>query len=431
MCIAASPVRRTFGLRDYGTGTWEGGNPKCDHVAFKIDANHVAFRKSTLGVGNYKQPAKNTAFRSKTKLYRGECKKCGAKRLDKQLGNEDTPEEYVANMVNVFREVRRVLRDDGTFWLNIGDSYCSNPATRASPNRDDEMTTRNTPTLNKTYQRRVTASGDLKAGDLIGIPWMLAFALRADGWYLRGDNIWHKPNPMPESCSNRCSKNHEYLFLLTKSRRYYFDNIAIMVKAKDWSKGGPGTGIKKTAHYSPNNGGNEGLSRLASKYKKGEQPDTANKRTVWTVATKAFKGAHFAVMPDLLVKPCILAGTSEKGCCAKCGAPYRRVVKKIRNATRPGTNTKVTDTDDKTHGNRDPRRHVTKVITKGWKPTCECGIKETKPCVCLDPFSGAGTVAKVAVSKGRNFVGIELNPKYAEMSRKRISKAILNRGFAL
>jgi hypothetical protein len=212
---------------------------------------------------------------------------------------------------------------------------------------------------------------------------------------LRVENIWYAMNKIPEPVETRCSRAHEYVFHFAKTRQYYYDKVAIMVKAKD------------------------------------TQSETANKRTVWTVATKSFKGAHFAVMPDLLVKPCVLAGTSEKGCCPQCGAPWRREIKKLRSPTRPGTSTKVIGTNDKTHGNRDPRRHITRIITEGWKPACNCGVKQTKPCVVLDPFSGAGTVAKVAASKGRHFVGVELNPEYAELARKRISKAILNRGFAL
>jgi DNA modification methylase len=176
-CVTSPPY---WGLRDYGTARWEGGDAECEHVRLKR-GDH-----STIDGGNYQS----------REIYREACGKCGAVCVDGQLGLERTPEEYIAKMVEVFRELRRVLRNDGTLWLNIGDCY-------QGGNRG--------------------TFGDLKPKDLVGIPWMLAFALRADGWWLRQDIIWSKPNPMPESVTDRCTKAHEYLFLLTKSARYYFN----------------------------------------------------------------------------------------------------------------------------------------------------------------------------------------------------------------
>ena len=215
-----------------------------------------------------------------------------------QIGQEQSPEEYIQEMVNVFRLVRDVLTDDGTLWLNIGDSYYNYrkdgciPKQTFSNNRQD---------LPVTTPRRSNKLEGYKEKDLIGIPWMLAFALRADGWYLRQDIIWHKPNPMPESVKDRCTKAHEYIFLLSKNKRYYYDNEAIKEPAKDWgtrdrSKGkyhNPGTGL------SPHSG-------LEKSYEK------KNKRSVWTVNKKPYKGAHFATYPRELIVPCIRAG-SEKG----------------------------------------------------------------------------------------------------------------------
>ena len=192
---------------------------------------------------------------------------------DGQIGLEETPESYVQKMVDVFREVKRVLRDDGTLWLNIGDSYNGSGGNHKKPK------------------------------DLIGIPWMLAFALRTDGWYLRQDIIWHKPNPMPESVRDRCTKAHEYIFLLSKSPKYYFDSEAIKIPVKqEW-----GTRDRTNGKYHNDGTGLRPHSGLEKSYTK------ANKRSVWTVTTKPFKDAHFATYPESLIVPCVLAGCAEGG----------------------------------------------------------------------------------------------------------------------
>jgi len=219
--------------------------------------------------------------------------------VDGQIGLEATPEEFVAKLVKVFREVRRVLRDDGTLWLNLGDSYnaagreghgtrqgCKQGTNRASATKADNC--------------RPSVEW-LKPKDLIGIPWRVAFALQADGWYLRQDIIWHKPNPMPESVRDRCTKAHEYIFLLSKSERYYFDNGAIKEPATCDRMRGPAlhADLKST-------NGNGGLSRR-------EPQDFRNRRSVWTVSTRAFSGAHFATFPPNLIEPCVLAGAPPEG----------------------------------------------------------------------------------------------------------------------
>ena len=212
-----------------------------------------------------------------------------------QIGLEQTPEQYIAAMVEVFRCVRDVLADDGTLWLNIGDSYASNPASGGQ--QSSKMTGgehKRTPSERK-YQR----PDGLKPKDLIGIPWMLAFALRADGWYLRQDIIWHKPNPMPESVRDRCTKAHEYIFLLSKSERYFYDNEAIKEPCKqDW-----GTRDRKNGKYHNDGTGLQPHGGLEKSY------TMANKRSVWTVATRPYKGAHFATFPPALIEPCILVGS--------------------------------------------------------------------------------------------------------------------------
>jgi len=229
-----------------------------------------------------------------------------------QLGLESTPEEYVEKMVQVFQEVRRVLRDDGTLWLNLGDSYATHAGksqtagqfgkTKVTKGFDDIFTT------NK-YKAGAKAVG-LKEKDLVGIPWMVAFALRADGWYLRQDIIWHKPNPMPESVKDRCTKAHEYIFLLSKNRKYYFDNEAIKEDAKSESE----KRYKSTFYTGKKEISGQGRPGNASNtpgYKKWT--GKRNKRSVWTVTTKPFKEAHFATFPPDLIEPCILAGCPEGG----------------------------------------------------------------------------------------------------------------------
>jgi len=214
---------------------------------------------------------------------------------DGQIGLEETPEEYIKAMVEVFRCVWDVLEDDGTLWLNIGDSYAGNNS-RASNNGRAGFGNAREKVVNRTGE-------GLKTKDLIGIPWMLAFALRADGWYLRQDIIWHKPNPMPESVQDRCTKSHEYIFLLTKSQKYYYDHEAIKDPVKDdW-----GTRDRANGKYHNEGTGLQPHSGLEKSY------EMANKRSVWSVPVKPYTGAHFAVFPSELIEPCILAGAPVGG----------------------------------------------------------------------------------------------------------------------
>jgi DNA modification methylase len=219
---------------------------------------------------------------------------------DAQIGLEQTPEEYVAALVDVFRDVRRVLRDDGTVWLNLGDSYCNSNGF-ARPSAEYQREGRNNAPSNDRNLRYLHEAG-YKTKDLIGIPWRVAFALQADGWYLRQDIIWSKPNPMPESVQDRCTKAHEYIFLLSKSPRYYFDNDAIKEQAQDW-----GERDRTNGKYHNDGSGLSPHSGLEKSY------ETKNKRSVWTVSPKPFKEAHFAVYPPELIEPCILAGCPEGG----------------------------------------------------------------------------------------------------------------------
>lgn len=277
-----------------------------------------------------------------------------------QLGLEATPEEYVAKLVAVFREVRRVLRDDGTLWLNLGDSYAGSWGNQGrKPDRGTQRKA-NGPMMQRfggygeLDTRRRTGSWvndhpHLKPKDLVGIPWRVAFALQADGWYLRSDVVWAKPNPMPESVRDRPTKSHEYVFLLTKSERYYYDRRA--VSEPTVSTHGSGNGYRRAARLSYADGGGPRGSDAP-----WQPAASRNRRTVWTVPTRPFKGAHFATFPEALVEPCILAGCPEGG-------------------------------------------------------------------TVLDPFFGAGTTGVVSARHGRGCIGIELNPAYAAIARERLSTA--------
>jgi DNA modification methylase len=272
-----------------------------------------------------------------------------------QLGLEKTPEEYVAGMVAVFREVRRVLRDDGTLWLNLGDSYAGSTMTGGTGSKE---TGRREARMIADRNTGFTPDG-LKPKDLCGIPWRVAFALQAAGWWLRSDIIWSKPNPMPESVTDRCTKAHEYIFLLSKQARYFYDAKAIAEAAAGWNGSEFDDGKNEISH--PNVGRNrtrktgEGTdSEIGTKGCCGDSP-SRNRRSVWTIPTQSFKGAHFATFPEKLVEPCILAGCPEGG-------------------------------------------------------------------VVLDPFGGSGTVGVVAKRLKRNYILIELKPEYCEMARRRIAE---------
>ena len=287
-CVTSPPY---YGLRDYGTAKWEGGDDSCEH-SISMPTKWNDPKRGT----NVLRP--ETAHRGGSSTH---CHKCGATRIDSQLGLEETPEEYIKAMVEVFRCVWDVLEDDGTLWLNIGDSYCnSNGFARASPEYQREG--RNNMPANDRKLDKLHETG-LKTKDLIGIPWMLAFALRADGWYLRQDIIWHKPNPMPESVQDRCTKAHEYIFLMSKSQKYYYDHESIKDPVKqDW-----GTRDRNDGKYHNEGTGLQPHSGLEKSY------EMANKRSVWTVNTKPYAGAHFAVFPQELIEPCIMAGAPVGG----------------------------------------------------------------------------------------------------------------------
>ncbi len=362
---------------------------------------------------------------------------------DGQLGLEKTPEEYVEKLVEVFREVRRVLRKDGTLWLNLGDSYAGSGPSGASyqsnttigrngKSRDGNFAI--SKTLGErglTYvEKKPIPPPGLKAKDLCGIPWRVAFALQADGWWLRSDIIWAKPNPMPESVTDRPTKSHEYLFLLTKSANYFYDAEAIKERAVE----GLDLGILRSIKAANGQGPTDRASidkRLATgiDIREGNPSGNRNKRSVWTIATAPYPDAHFATYPPDLIKPCIMAGTSAKGCCAKCGAPWERIVEREKSfesgSGRAGNMPNGKQDLRASDTNSTPDIRLGPVIstqTLGWQPTCKHQIGAgwmVEPCTVLDPFAGSGTTGMVALELGRKAVLIELNPAYVELIEQR------------
>jgi DNA modification methylase len=249
--------------------------------------------------------------------------------VEGQIGLEQTPKEYIENMVDVFNHVKELLADDGTLWVNIGDSYARTGGDSSQKGRHWDGR-KNNP---NTGHNRYASDMGLKAKDLIGIPWMLAFALREAGWYLRQDIIWHKPNPMPESVTDRCTKSHEYIFLLSKSPQYYFDHVAIKepsVNPESYKGRRKRSSMTEQSEIIMDK---FGATRSGFKnIEEGKTYPTRNKRDVWTVNVRPYKGAHFATYPTALIEPCILAGSPEK-ICVKCNTPYKRQTKIERNLT--------------------------------------------------------------------------------------------------
>ena len=343
-----------------------------------------------------------------------------------QIGLEPTPEAYLERMVEVFREVRRVLRDDGTLWLNLGDSYA---------NKGSDGTYGATATVGNTKsgQQKTTnkiVSG-LKTKDMCGIPWRVAFALQADGWYLRSDIIWHKPNPMPESVADRPTKGHEYLFLLTKRPRYYYDAEAVREAEMV-----PGASARQIEYQKRNKQRSDVKGDLVNNPRTwtgdgNSYKGRRNARTVWTISTQRYAYAHFATFPEELPRRCIGAGTSERGACPACGAPWRREVEltdEYRELLESENAWRTSEEKPDAFTNQQPKGHVSNVPKKnrttGWAATCECAAAEPVPCTVLDPFAGSGTTLLVACRMGRRGLGIEMSEEYLRLAERRIGAGL-------
>jgi DNA modification methylase len=348
--------------------------------------------------------------------------------VDGQIGLEQTPDEYVAQLVEVFRGVRRLLREDGTLWLNLGDSYAM--STKGAGGRGKQHTNNGSVMQDRRWQ----IPQGIKPKDLLGIPWRVAFALQADSWWLRSAIVWHKPNPMPESVTDRPTSAYEMVFLLAKSARYFFDAEAIQEPMTESAMARLKSPRYQNSKNRPDvNYGNPKTDEAtrARQVASGMR----NSRNVWTIATQPYSEAHFATFPPELAERCIKAGTSEKGCCAKCGAPWVRVVEKGEpdwehraacgadtSGGYNGQSTKGHDTAGVQNASDVKRRILEgmRLKTFDWSASCRCDAP-TQPCIVLDPFAGAGTTLLVADRLHRNSIGIELNPTYADMARRRIS----------
>jgi DNA modification methylase len=323
------------------------------------------------------------------------------------LGLEPTPNLYIKHLVEVFREVRRVLRDDGTCFIVIGDSYASGGRSTYRSGASDNKGH----VIQNDMPRPVDPPG-IKPKDIVGVPWMLAFALRADGWYLRQDIIWNKPSTMPESVTDRCTKSHEYVFLLTKRERYFFDNKAIKEDAGQPIGRPMMTGQHKQA----------ALGRELSSSTLGTNEGNAmrNCRSVWTIASEPLAEPHFAAFPSELVAKCILAGTSTRGVCPRCGAPWIRQVERIDVKEYRYLTIDIPGEENQ-RGCRDKLLENSQYVASGkWLSSCRCDAGDPVPATVLDPFVGSGTTAIVAAQLGCDAVGIDISPAYVDMARRRV-----------
>lgn len=343
------------------------------------------------------------------------------------IGLESTFEEHVEKMVAVFREVRRVLRDDGSLWLNYGDGYWGGKGQSSqawsSENQDRETLQKDHHHVAGKGQTRPTDGKHdiIKPKDLILMPATIAMALRADGWWIRSEIIWAKKNSMPESVQDRPTNAHEKVFLLTKSAKYFYDGVAVRV---------PSAYPNERRHPKGSEGAWEMDGRPKEKQPYGKKLrdstllGTSNLRNVWSMPTFSYPGNHYATFPPALAETCIKAGTSEEGVCSKCGAPAVREVKKRGGTTGRSWHNHE---NDETHGNKPGDRTMTaafetgeyQVETVGWKRSCECDV-ELGAATILDCFGGSGTSGLVADRLQRNAILIEINPDYCDMARARI-----------
>ena len=335
--------------------------------------------------------------------------------VDGQIGMEATLAEYIDTLVDVGRHLRRVLRPDGVMWWEHGDSYAGSwgaqgrGGTPSSSSTLKGLSTTQIAAAPKLGSHTGTIRDvGLKPKDLTGQPWRVAFALQNDGWWLRSANIWHRPNPMPESVTDRPTTAHSYVFMFAKNPKYFFDQEAVK---DDAASAGRIPGGNRKVDASRNDAERDMSIPVSS---------TRNIRTVWTIATSPFSEAHFATFPPALAERCIKAGTSERGCCPACGAPWVRSV----NVTYDNPGNRTTN-GPRSVTNRDftagfAVRLEKRTETTGFRPSCGCPPANPVPATVLDPFSGAGTTGLVADRLGRDAILIELNEDYADMAARRL-----------
>ncbi len=400
-CVVTSPPY--WGLRDYGTASYEGGDKNCDHT---ICDSGIDLKKNE----NIKRPAQN--------FNKSFCIKCGAKRIDKQLGLEPTYQEHIQNIVELFRAMKPKLKDSATIWLNYGDSYAATiNGTKAKDIKNDDRGF-----VDKPFS---TIQGSIKPKDLVMIPNRIAIALQDDGWWIRSEIIWHKPNPMPESTKDRPTQCHEKIWLITKSKKYYYDAEAVREPCQDetirrmtlGNKGKVGNNKNSTGWKQLNNyWGSEQSVKDANKGR--------NRRNVWTITTKPCKEAHFATFPKDLIEPCIKAGCPEK-VCTKCGKPQIKELYREKKWQHKKSQRHTDKTNPKGSKNAFGQKYqkwanenplLSKTISN-----CECNA-DFVPGVVFDPFGGAGTTAIVAKLLNRKSIMSELNPEYIKIAKARINK---------
>jgi DNA modification methylase len=419
-CVVTSPPY--WGLRDYGIPSvlW-GGDPACPH---EWESRSPRRRRSPLDL---KDPESIQAGHHgatiklpTTKI----CSRCNG--WLGQLGLEPNPDLFVDHLASVFDEVRRVLRSDGTLWLNLGDTYHTDSPVRGSSreafSREWDLSQTRSCGGNR---RPASRFGEVKPKDLTGIPSRVAFELRRRGWWLRADCIWAKRNPMPEPVRDRPTRSHEYVFLLTKSRRYFYDAHAVREPLRDSS-------LQRLRSHLPNAGDNPDYRSKHSTrdYRRfpmlaNTDPAGRNLRSVWQIATQPYPGAHFATFPEALPEICIRAGTSEHGACADCGTPWTHVVRAEGGGIGHDWHPDKSLALGRGQGIAAPGIHdgTYRRIDLGFRKACSCPTDRVAPCVVLDPFMGSGTVLAVARRLRRRSVGIDLNPAYATLAQVRIDEA--------
>ncbi len=456
MCITSPPY---WGLRNYGIEPqiWDdGGVGTCTYAG--VEHDWTIEKTQVVAHGGHWQQASNgpelqhgrpqTRFKGDVKeagkktykeIETGFCRGCHAWRGS--LGLEPTIDLYVSHIVQVFREVRRVLRRDGTCWLNLGDSYAVSRSYQVSDNMN--------PNVAPTRHLARATPGDLKQKDLCMIPARVALALQADGWYLRQDIIWAKGisfcdaysgSAMPESVRDRLCSSHEHIFLLTKASHYYFDLEAIKENGSSESTARYERGRSTQHKWASGGPGNQTIAKTMLRMK---GKTTRTPRSVWAINTQAFSDAHFATFPEKIPEICVKAGTSEKGCCPECGAPWVRITERVIEGGYVGrtfrSRYKTGTPWNKNGQGATTLRKGGLSFTVGWRPACDCGYwhqsansrshawqwfsHEPTPCTVLDPFSGSGTSAVVAEKLGRKWILLELSPAYCEMAANRITRA--------
>jgi DNA modification methylase len=439
--VATSPP--FYGLRDYGTGEWDGGDPDCDHLG-KPHATQAGFNERYFG-----KPSGTDKQGELREPFKGECGKCGARRVDRQIGLEETPDQWVQSLVAVFRECRRVLADHGTLWVEIGDSYAAGKTGRDDADRDVRMKGQQaayTTSVHDAPQDRKPPPGT-KPKDLLGQPWLLAFALRADGWYLRSEIIWARPNPMPESVTDRPTKSHSTVFLLSKRPRYFYDADAIREAEAPATR----DHVERYGHLNyrhslvESGGGQPGNTNHAGiNARRSQMPVGANARSVWNIPTEPTPFAHFATWPRKLVARMVQAGTSERGKCPVCGKPWVRQTETSRERSDVEPSSELGRMRANGEAPYRPNSRETGGVaslrtstTVGWSPSCACALVSTAnehvtanppppvACVVLDPFAGSGTTLLVARHHGRHAIGIELNDQYLKIAADRLSQLSL------